>query len=260
MLAGGSALKGVRLAVGGGGSGGITLSSLSAPIQASGAGASLVSTSPSQGVMLSTSPLVGNTSGVTISTGSASSSSSSSPSSAGDIALAAGDGDGVGGRGGSITLRPGAGGGSGSGSGSSSVSTDGGVELYDASGSATPLISVRGGGVKVGGLAGLSLTITPAPPGGAPILILPTSTVLEVLVSSGTSSPSPIDIDISTGVADGQVVWILNSPASSGGAAVLASDGILACDGDVDIPRGRMAGFITVGCGGSGSGCLLVPL
>ena len=113
----------------------------------------------------------------------------------------------------------------------------------------------------MGGVAGLSLTITPAPPSGAPILILPTSSVLEVLVSGGSGgTPTPIDIDISTGVKDGQVVWVLNSPASGGGAAILASDGILACDGDVSIPRGRMAGFITVGCGGSGSGCLLVPL
>ena len=67
-------------------------------------------------------------------------------------------------------------------------------------------------------------------------------------------------LQIVSGVRSGQVVWLLNSPASALAATLSAADGVLACDDDVVIPRGRAAAFVTWGCAAAGGGCQLVPL
>jgi hypothetical protein len=255
MLSTGRGAMGVNLAVGGAGSARLTASG--GPATVAGAGASLVSTSSAEGVVIASAPLAGNTSGVVIVTGTA------SGGVAGDVSISGGEGA-V--QGGSVVLRPGAGGsGSGAGSGAGSIA------LYGAEGG-LPHVTVGGAGASVLGLRGVahfSLAgkegAVVAPP-GAPVLLSAGAALYEVSVvgGGGSARAAPesvaVSVEVGAGMLDGQVVWIVNSPSSTASALLQAADGVLACADDVVIARGRMAGFMTWRCAAGGGGCLLVPL
>jgi len=232
LLTGAGAVGGVNLAAQGLSS--ARLSASGGPATVSGAGASLVSTSNSEGLVLATAPSAGNTSGVRIVTGSA------AGGGAGDVVVAAGDG---GAAGGSVALRPGAG------------TVEGAVEVFDAGGAA--LLRAAGGALRLRGAA-LGLGAAPAPPTGAPLLVNGASSLLEVIVTG--ASDAAVAFDIGGDVVSGQVLWVLNAPASAGPATVAVADGLLSCDEDVVIPRGSVAAFITWRCAAGDGGCMLAPL
>ena len=235
LTTGAGAVGGVNLAARG--LSAARLTAAGGPATVSGAGASLVSTSNAEGLVLATAPSAGNTSGVRIVTGAA------AGGGAGDVVVAAGDG---GAAGGSVTLRPGAG------------AVEGAVEIYDAGGGGgEPLLRAARGALRLRAAA-LGLGAAPPPPSGAPLLVDGASSLLEVIVTG--ASDATVAFDIGGDVRSGQVLWVLNSPASAGPATVAVADGLLACDEDVAIPRGTAAAFLTWRCAQGGGGCLLVPL
>jgi hypothetical protein len=251
MLATGAGALGINLAVSGAGAARLTASG--GPATVAGAGASLVSTSSAEGVVIASAPLAGNTSDVVIVTGTA------AGGSAGDVSLSGGEGA-V--RGGSIVLRPGSGG-----------RESGGIELHGASSSSSlPHVAVGGAAASVAGASTLGLrgvshfglftgsagsSVGSTPP-GSPVMLSAAIGLYQVVVSS--ADESVLVVVLGGDMVDGQVVWLLNSPASSHAAVLQAGDGVLACDDSVSIARGRMAAFMTWNCVAGGGGCSLIPV
>ena len=241
VLASGPATTEVRL-VATGLLGAAHLSSAQGPAAVTGAGASLKSTSSSEGVSITTTALAGDTSSIMIASGSAG-------AAAGDIIIEGGDG---GTRGGSVILRAGA---------SSGVFKGGSVDIYDSVSpiNAPPLVHAGGvsGGLHIRGLASLGMGPAETPPSGSPLLVAGTGASLFFEVTVPDAASAAQAIDFSSDVTDGLILVIINSPSSAFSAVLKAGD-VLACDDDVELLRGRGATFITWGC--AAGACKLLPL
>jgi len=176
-------------------------------------------------------------------------SSGSAGNMAGDVVIEGGDG---GTHGGSVVLRAGS---------SAGVFTGGAVDIFDSSSPANAPPVLRAGGVNGGlhirGLASLGLGPAEAPPSGSPMLVSGAAASLYFEVTVPDAASSTQAVDFAADVKDGMILVIVNSPSSAFPALLKAGD-VLACDDDVEIPRGRGATFVTWGC--SASACKLIPL